>query len=119
MDDSSSPEPIPDSSPHKLVITLCPEIAANVSGRTNSSAAFVITTWGSYPASCSRRTSSTDLYAAIPPQTPTVTFTRPLLMPILCPMEWSHIHQLPLHEAAPSFLLPLPPLLFRSDASSG
>src|SRR5882757_7001949 len=81
MDDSSSPEPIPDSSPHKLVITLCPEIAANVSGRTNSSAAFVITTWGSYPASCSRRTSSTDLYAAIPPQTPTVTFTRPLLIP--------------------------------------
>src|SRR5438067_13896182 len=81
IDDSSSSETAPASSPQRLVITLCPEIAANVSGRTNSSAALVITTWGSYPASCKRRTSSTDLYAAIPPQTPTVTFTRPSLIP--------------------------------------
>src|SRR5580698_2657521 len=81
MDDSFSPETAaPASSLHRLVITLWPEIAANVSGRTNSSAAFVITTWGSYPTSCSRRTSSTDLYAAIPPQTPTVTFVRSTLM---------------------------------------
>src|SRR5271163_5295335 len=76
IEDSSPSVTTPASSPHKLVITLCPEIASNVNGRTNSSAAFVITTCGSYPASCSRRTNSTDLYAAIPPQTPTVTFVR-------------------------------------------
>src|SRR5271168_1388741 len=88
MDDSPSSETTPASSPHRLVITLCPEIASNVSGRTNSSAAFVITTCGSYPASCSRRTSSTDLYAAIPPQTPTVTFVRSAAMsnPLLIEM---------------------------------
>ncbi|WP_433985213.1 hypothetical protein RBB78_05470 [Tunturiibacter empetritectus] len=60
-DSSPSADPVPASSPHSEVITLCPEIAANVSGLTNSAAAAVITTCGSYPASSSSRTSSTDL----------------------------------------------------------
>ena len=63
----------PAISSQRLVITLCPVSEANVSGCTNLQAAAVITTWTSRACRCSARTSSAALYAAIPPDTPTVT----------------------------------------------
>src|SRR5215475_6148057 len=54
------------------VMTFWPLSAANVRGVTNSRAARVITTCTVCPASCRRRTSSADLYAATPPVTPRV-----------------------------------------------
>ena len=59
---------------HRPVMTFSPESAAKVSGRTNSWAAAVITTCTRMPASCSERTTSHALYAAIPPHTPSATF---------------------------------------------
>src|SRR5262249_45420762 len=61
-------------SPNRSVMTFSPLRAAKVSGRTNSCAARVITTWTRTLRSCSRRTSSAALYAAIPPATPRATF---------------------------------------------
>src|SRR5882724_1141466 len=55
-------------------MTFSPESAAKVSGRTNSWAARVMTTCTRTPRSCSRRTTSADLYAAIPPETPRAIF---------------------------------------------
>src|SRR5271166_1995966 len=59
---------------HRLVMTLCPVIEAKVSGWMNCVAASVMTTWTSSACCCSARTSSAALYAAMPPETPTVTF---------------------------------------------
>src|SRR5580658_9567367 len=56
------------------VITFSPESAANVSGRTNSWAARVMMTCTRMPRSCSKRTISAALYAAIPPVTPSAIF---------------------------------------------
>src|ERR1035437_10156840 len=58
---------------HIEVMTLWPVSAAKVSGRTNSSAARVITTCTSSEYCCKARTSSAALYAAMPPVTPSVT----------------------------------------------
>src|ERR1700733_6943733 len=56
------------------VMTFSPESAAKVRGRRNSWAARVITTCTRIPRSCSRRTISPALYAAIPPVTPRAIF---------------------------------------------
>src|SRR5580693_482127 len=56
------------------VMTFSPESAAKVRGRRNSWAARVITTCTRIPRSCSRRTISAALYAAIPPVTPRAIF---------------------------------------------
>src|SRR5262249_24400046 len=59
-----------------LVMTFSPESDAKVRGRTNSWAACVITTCTRMSRSCSRRTISAALYAAIPPVTPSATFIK-------------------------------------------
>src|SRR5512141_316526 len=58
---------------NRLVSTLRPVRAANVRGRTNSSAERVITTCTANPRSISARESSAALYAAMPPPTPRAT----------------------------------------------
>src|SRR5579859_570171 len=61
------------------VMTFSPERAAKVRGRTNSWAALVMTTCTRMPRSCSRRTISAALYAAIPPVTPRAIFMTVLI----------------------------------------
>src|SRR3954471_13438495 len=58
------------------VITFSPESAAKVSGRMNSWAERVMMTCTRIPRSCSRRTISAALYAAMPPETPRATFMK-------------------------------------------
>src|SRR5580692_1683424 len=65
-----SAEPAPNMS----VMTFSPESAAKVRGRINSWAARVMTTCTRTPRSCSSRTISAALYAAMPPLTPRAIF---------------------------------------------
>ena len=58
-----------------------PEMAAKVSGMTKRLAASVVTTTGANPSLTSRRTSSTALYTAMPPVTPTSTVRSPSFTP--------------------------------------
>src|SRR5689334_21277747 len=62
-----------ESLAHSPVITLCEVSAAKVSGWMNFCAEAVMTTSTVHPRSCNLRASSADLYAAMPPPTPSTT----------------------------------------------
>ena len=73
MEESRSPSSLPGEG-HNPVITLWPVREAKVNGVMNFWAASVITTCTSSAWRCKARTNSAALYAAMPPETPTVTF---------------------------------------------
>ena len=73
---------------HWSVKTVCPDSAWKVTGVTKRVPASVIATCTSAPCLTSRRTSSADLYAAMPPVTP-----RTMRLPesSMCSIRWLRV----------------------------